>query len=380
MPVPQCVILGGGFGGLAAAHRLRERLGDRIAITLVDRRGSFMMGLRILWTVVGQANRASGTRSLDHLKRKGIRYVRDEAVHLELDQRTVFTRTGRVHYEALVVALGAELRPDLVPGYDPVASNLYDPDQAEAIAARIASIDSGRIGIGILGAPYKCPPAPYEAAFLIDDLLRRRGVRDRVDMEIFTPLPSSLPVAGPAACAQVEGRLAAKGIRFLPGHKVTGVEGGTVVFERDRLSYDLLIGVPPHRAPKVVKASGLTAGEWIRPDPGSCATASPGVFAVGDITEMPMANGMVLPKAGVFADAQGRVAADHVATMFAGPAPEGPFDGQGFCFVEVGGGMATAVRGHFFASPEPAIEVAEPTPATLAEKRTFEAARLAAWF
>ncbi len=339
-----------------------------------------MMGLRILWTIVGQSDRASGTRSLDQLARKGIRYVRDEAVRLELDQRTVFTRTGGIRYDALIVALGADLRPDLVPGYDPVASNLYDPDQAEAIAARIAAIDTGRIGIGILGAPYKCPPAPFEAAFLIDDLLRRRGVRDQVEVEIFTPLPSSLPVAGAAACAQVEGGLAAKGIRFLPGRKVTGVEGGTVAFERDRRSYDLLIAVPPHRAPKVVKVSGLAAGEWIRPDPATCATASPGVFAVGDITEMPMANGMMLPKAGVFADAQGRVAADHVARMFAGPAPEGTFDGQGFCFVETGGGTATAVRGHFFASPEPVIEVAEPTPETLAEKRTFETSRLAAWF
>ena len=380
MAAPHCVILGGGFGGLAAAHRLRERLGTKAEITLVDRGGTFMMGLRILWTVAGQADRATGTRSLDQLRRKGIHYQRDEAVLLELDQKTVFTRSGRLHYDALVVALGAELRPDLVSGYDPVASNLYDPDQAEAIAARIATFDGGRIGIGILGAPYKCPPAPFEAAFLIDDLLRRRGIRGRAELEVFTPLPSSLPVAGAAVCAQVEGRLAAKGIRFLPGCKVTGVEGGDVVFERDRRSYDLLIGVPPHRAPKVVKASGLTAGEWVRPDPHTCATASPGVYAVGDVTEMPLANGMMLPKAGVFAEAMGRVAADAIADALSGRQPAAQFDGVGFCFVETGGGAATAIRGEFFATPAPAIEVADPSPQTLAEKREFEAAHLAAWF
>ncbi len=380
MAKPQCIVLGGGFGGLAAAHRLRERLGPSADITLVDRRDTFMMGLRILWTVVGQADRASGTRSLERLKRKGIRHLRDEVVHLELDQQTVFTSGARLRYDALIVALGAELRPDLVSGYDPVASNLYDPDQTEAIAARIASFDGGRIGIGILGVPYKCPPAPFEAAFLIDDLLRRRGVRERAELEVFAPMPSALPVAGPAVSAQVQARLAAKGIGFLPGHKVTGVEGGDVVFERDRRSYDLLICVPPHRAPGVVKASGLTEGQWIRPNPRTCATAAPGVYAVGDVTEMPLANGMMLPKAGVFAETQGRVAADAIVDVLAGRQPTAEFDGSGFCFIETGDGMATAVRGGFFATPEPAIEAGDPSAATLAEKRTFEASRLAAWF
>jgi sulfide:quinone oxidoreductase len=380
MAKPQCVVLGGGFGGLAAAYRLRERLGPKVDITLVDWRGTFMMGLRILWTLVGQADRASGTRSLEHLKRKGIRYVRDEVVHLELDQQTVFTRAGRLRYDRLIVALGAELRPDLVPGYDPIASNLYDPDQTEAIAARIASFDGGRIGIGILGAPYKCPPAPFEAAFLIDDLLRRRALRDRSDVEVFAPMPTALPVAGAVVSAQLEARLAAKNIGFLPGHNVAGIEGGGVVFEHDRRSYDLLICVPPHRAPKVVRASGLTEGQWVRPNPHTCATTAPGVYAVGDVTEMPLANGMMLPKAGMFAEAQGRVAADAIADALSGRRSTSEYDGVGFCFIETGGGSATAVRGRFFAAPEPVIEAGEPSPQTLAEKRAFEASRLAEWF
>ncbi|MDR7523579.1 MAG: FAD/NAD(P)-binding oxidoreductase [Armatimonadota bacterium] len=381
MAIPQCVVLGGGFGGVAAAHRLRERLGKNAEISLVDRRGTFMMGLRILWTVAGQATRAEGTRPLDRLSRKGIRVVRDEAVLIDVESKTVFTRGGgRLRYDALVIALGAEVRPDLVPGYDPVASNLYDPDQAEAIAARVASFDRGRLGIGILGVPYKCPPAPYECAFLIDDVLRRRGVRDRVEMEAFTPQPSSLPVAGTAACAEVEGRLAARGIRFLPNRKVTAVGGREVVFEEDQRVYDLLIAVPPHRAPGVVKQAGLTTGEWIRPDPRTCATAVPGVFAVGDVTEMPLANGMMLPKAGVFAEAQGRAAGDQIARLFGAAEQAAEFDGVGYCYVETGEGAAAAIRGQFYATPEPVVEVAEPSPQTLAEKRKFEAERLAAWF
>ncbi|MGH2404339.1 MAG: NAD(P)/FAD-dependent oxidoreductase [bacterium] len=381
MATVQCVILGGGFGGVAAAHRLRDRLGDRASITLVDRRGSFMMGLRILALLAGEADRAGGTRSLVRLAQKGIRYLRDEVTRIDPSQKTVATTTSTLRYDALVVALGAELRPDLVPGYDPIGSNLYDPEQVEAIAARVASIERGRIGIGILGVPYKCPPAPFEAAFLIDDGLRRRGVREQVEVEVFTPQPSSLPVAGPAVCAEVEGRLAARRIRFYPGRKITAIEGRDVVFEKERRSYDVLIGVPPHRAPSVVKASGLTTGEWVRhKNRHTCETDDPSVFAVGDITETPLANGLMLPKAGVFAEAQGRVAADVIADRYAGPSGTKPFDGHGYCFLEIGDGMATFIRGNFFASPEPSIQVGDPNADTLKEKRDFEASRLAAWF
>lgn len=380
MPTARCLVLGGGFGGLAAAHRLRARMDDRATVTLVDRRSTFMMGLRILSVLAGSATRADGTRSLEALSRRGITYFPDEVTGIDLDRRVVTTRGSSLPYDALVVALGAELRPDLVPGYVSAGSSLYDPDQVEAIGSRVASIDRGRIGIGILGVPYKCPPAPYEAAFLIDDLLRRRGVRSAVELEVFTPQPSSLPVAGPAACAEVEGRLTARGIGFLPGHKVQAVEGSDVVFDGDRRTYDVLIAVPAHRAPAAVRASGLGQGEWIRPDPRTCATAAPNVYAVGDVTEMPLANGMMLPKAGVFAEAQGIVAADRIADSLSGRDGGTLFDGRGHCFIETGGGLATAVRGDFYASPEPRIEVAEPNSETLAEKAAFESDRLAAWF
>lgn len=380
MAVPQVIVLGGGFGGLAAAHRLRERLGERVEVTVVDRRATFMMGLRILWTITGRAGRAEGSRSLEALARKGIGYLRADVTGLDPLRRKVVTTQGALAGQAIVVALGAELRPDLVPGYDPDASNLYDPEQAERIAARLSAFDGGRIGIGILGVPYKCPPAPYEAAFLLDGLLRERGVRDRAELEVFTPQPSSLPVAGPQMCAVVEGLLAARGIRFLPKHRAIAVEGREVVFEHDRRAYDLLIGVPPHRTPAVVRDSGLAAGEWVRPDRKTCEVPEHfNVFAVGDVAEMPLANGMMLPKAGIFAEAQGRVAADVIVERLApsGGAPE--FDGRGYCFVETGDGSATAVRGAFFAEPEPAVDVTPPSPQTAAEKRRFEEERLAAW-
>jgi sulfide:quinone oxidoreductase len=359
---------------------LRQRLREAADVTLIDRRGTFMLGLRILWTLVGQAARAEGTRSHEALAAKGIRYLRDEVVRIDLDRRQVVTRGGTLGYEALVVALGAELRPDLIPGYDPEGSSLYDPDQAERIAARLSALDRGRIGIGILGVPYKCPPAPYEAAFLIDDLLRQRGVRARIEIEVSTPMPHSLPVAGPEMCRMVEEMLAARGIHFLPGRTVAAVEGHEVVFEQERRAYDLFIGIAPHRAPAVVRDSGLTSGEWVRPDPITCRTPWPAVYAVGDVTEVPLANGMMLPKAGVFAEAQGRVAAEHIAQMLGAGAAAEVFDGAGYCYMETGGGMAAEVRGQFFAHPNPLITPLPPSRQGLESKRAFETSRLAEWF
>jgi sulfide:quinone oxidoreductase len=381
MARPEVIVLGGGFGGVAAAHRLRERLGDGVGVTLLDRRPTFMMGLRILWAITGRADRAAGTRSLEALGRHGIRFVHADVTAIDPVRKRAETTAGPFTGDALVVALGAEPRPDLVPGYAPEASSLYDPEQAERIAARLAAFDRGRLGIGILGAPYKCPPAPFEAALLIDEVLRRRGVRDRVEIEVFTPLPSSLPVAGPGMCALVEGLLAAQGIRFLAGAKPLAVEGREVVFERERRAYDLLLGVAPHRAPRAVKESGLAMGEWIRADRRTCEVPEFfNVFAVGDITEMPLANGMMLPKAGILAEAQGNAAADAIADRFQPPGASAGFDGRGYCFMETGDGKAAALRADFFAVPAPVVEVVAPGEETAAEKRAFESTRLSAWF
>jgi sulfide:quinone oxidoreductase len=375
------VVLGGGFGGIVAAYRLRERLGEAVEITLIDRRTTFMMGLRILWTIDGRSGRAAGTRSLDALTQKGIRYLQAAVNGLDPLRKRADTSAGTISGDVLLVALGAELRPDLVPGYVPEGSNLYDPEQSERIAARVAAFERGRIAVGIMGVPYKCPPAPYEAALLIDGLLRRRGVRDRVEIDVFTPQPASLPVAGPEMCMLVERMLADRDIQFLPNRRITAVEGSEVVFERERRGYDLLIGIPPHRAPAVVRAGGLTVGEWVRPDRRTCEIPeSFNVFAVGDVTEMPLANGMMLPKAGVFAEAQGYAAADAIIERFGPAGAGGVFDGRGACFFETGGGRATAVEGEFFAEPAPAVRIAEPSERGLAAKRDFEATRLAAWF
>lgn len=375
------VVLGGGFGGIPAALELRRALGPEHTVTLIERSPVFMMGLRKLWIITGRGSRQEGERRLGALRAKGIDLRQATITGIDTRTRTVRTDVGTASFDYLIVALGAEPRPDLVPGFSSAAFNLYDAEDVERLAARLHTFTAGRIAIGVLGLPYKCPPAPYEAAMVLDDMFRQRGSRGAVEIRTFTPQPMSLPVVGAAGCAQVEGLLASKGIPFSPNRKVTKLEGTTAVFDGERWEADVLIGVPPHRLPAVVRDSGLAmSGEWLVADPATLRTSVDGVFAIGDAVEIPLANKMALPKAGVFAEAQGRVAAAAiVAEITKRPIPS-HFDGQGYCFIEVGGGMAAYVRGAFLASPAPKVEVTPPAAESYRQKVEFEQSRLREWF
>jgi sulfide:quinone oxidoreductase len=373
------LILGGGFGGVATAHALRRRLPPEDEIVVVERRPYFMLGLRKTWALVGRGTLEEGRRPLQALERFGIRVLPGTITAIDPANRAVEVDGRRWEGDAMVVALGAELAPEAIPGFREHALNVYDPQEIPRAMEAVRAFRGGQVMIGIFGAPYKCPPAPYEMAFLLQDFFEARGVRARIS--VFTPQPMSLPVLGAAGCSVLEGRLAERGIDFLPNHKATAVEAGAVVFGERRRPFDLLLGIPPHRCPEVVVRSGLTdGGAWVRVHPRTLETRFAGVYAIGDITEILLPNGMPLPKAGVFAEAEGEVVAERIAAVFAGREPEASFSGEGFCYLELGRGEAMLVRGRFLVEPAPEIEITEPSPNYLEEKKRFEAERLRTWF
>jgi sulfide:quinone oxidoreductase len=373
------LILGGGFGGVATAHALRRRLPPEDEIVVVERRPYFMLGLRKTWALVGRGTLEEGRRPLQALERFGIRVLPGTITAIDPANRAVEVDGRRWEGDAMVVALGAELAPEAIPGFREHALNVYDPQEIPRAMEAVRAFRGGQVMIGIFGAPYKCPPAPYEMAFLLQDFFEARGVRARIS--VFTPQPMSLPVLGAAGCSVLEGRLAERGIDFLPNHKATAVEAGAVVFGERRRPFDLLLGIPPHRCPEVVVRSGLTdGGAWVRVHPRTLETRFAGVYAIGDITEILLPNGMPLPKAGVFAEAEGEVVAERIAAVFAGREPEASFSGEGFCYLELGRGEAMLVRGRFLVEPVPEIEITEPSPNYLEEKKRFEAERLRTWF
>jgi sulfide:quinone oxidoreductase len=373
------LILGGGFGGVAAARRLKQTLDEQDEVILVDRRDYFMVGFRKTWALTGQSTLEAGQRPLDSLTGLGVRVMRDPVTRIDPAARTAWMGDQRLSADALIIALGAELVPDAIPGFQQHAYNVYDPQDIPRAAQALREFQGGRLSIGVFGVPYKCPPAPYEMALLIREALEARGVK--VEIEVFTPQPVSMPMLGQVGCDIIESRLADNGITFLPNRKATTVESGEVVFPNERRRFDLLFGIPPHRPPAVVRESGL-AGEsgWVSVNSRTLETQFPSVYAVGDVVQIAMGNGKPLPKAGVFAEAMGETVANRIAATFAGQEPESTFQGEGGCYLEVGRGQAMMVKGHFMAVPEPEIALTEASAQNLEEKRAFETQRLQSWF
>ena len=373
------LILGGGFGGIATARRLKEKLDEKDEVILVDRRDHFMVGFRKTWALTGQSTLEEGQRPLDSLTSLGIRVMRDPVTRIDPASRTAWMGDQRLSADALVVALGAELAPEAIPGFQEHAYNVYDPQDIPRAAQALREFQGGSLLIGVFGVPYKCPPAPYEMALLIRETLEARGIGAKI--EVFTPQPVSMPLLGQVGCDIIEGRLADNGITFLPNRKATAVESGEVIFANERRRFDLLFGVPPHRPPAVVRESGLVGESgWVSVNSRTLETQFPGVYAIGDVVQISMGNGKPLPKAGVFAEAMGETVAERIAAIFAGQEPEAAFQGEGGCYLEVGLGQAMKVTGHFMAVPEPEIALTEASTQLLEEKHAFETQRLHAWF
>jgi sulfide:quinone oxidoreductase len=373
------LILGGGFGGISAAVVLRAHLADDDEVILVDRRDEFVMGLRKTWHLLGMSPLAYGTRHLAQLGQRGIQFRQGEVTAVDPGQRSAVIDGESIQADALVLALGASHHMDAVPGLAEHGVNVWSREGLEHAHQAVEAFRGGRAVVGIFGMPHSCPPAPYELALLLADRLAERGID--AEVSVFTPAPITLPIVGAAGCAVLDQRLLERGIGFLPGRKPVSVEQASVTFvDGEAAAYDLLLAVPPHRAPSVLVDAGLAPADgWVKVDRSTLETGHPGVWAIGDCTAIGLSNGMALPKAGLFAQKEGEAVAARVAAFLGGEQPTETFDGTGACFLEMGGDEASMIRGDFFADP-PAVELTPPTHGQRQEKERFEADRLSAWF
>lgn len=375
------VILGGGFGGLAAAHELRTNHPE-IEVTLVDRSDRFFMGFAKLWDLGHVRPLAEGTRSLGKLADRGVGFRQVEVTALDPAARTVETTEGTIEADAVLVALGAAKSPRHLGFLNTRgAHDLYDAAQLPAMHADLEALTGGRILVSILGGPFQCPPAPYEAALLVDERLRLRGVRDEVELAVSTPQPMTLPVAGPDASRYIAAHLGDRDIELLSEKKVTGVDGDIprVSFD-DGSTYEcsLLLGVPACVGPPLLVEAGLTGESgFVEPDRHTLRTEFDGVYAVGDCTHIPTATG-ALPKAGVFAAGEAVVAARNVAADLVG-SDEASFDGHGACFLELPGRRVAFVEGDFYAEPRPDVALTEADEDQFRRKQAYETERLDSW-
>lgn len=361
------VILGGGVGGIVAANALRLKLNQEHKIVLIERNAEHAFAPSFLWLMTGDRKASKITRPVQTLVRPGIEVIFAEATGIDIDNQRISTTTSALAYDYLVIALGAELAPELIPGLSESAFSFYTFEETKRLQHALAQFNAGRIALVVSAVPYKCPGAPHEAAMLIADYFRRRGIRDKVDIHLYTPEPQPMPVAGPKLGEAVLQMLTSKGIAFHPLHKLTSVDSQdhSLSFDgREPAGYDMLIAIPPHRGPRIVREAGLTneAG-WIPVDRSTLKTKHENVYAIGDVAAIGIPGRwkpdvpLMLPKAGVFAHDHAAVVAQRIADEINGIVSKAEFCGPGYCMLEAGEGLAGFAFGDFFAEPSPRLEL-----------------------
>lgn len=358
------LILGGGVGGLVAANELRKRLGREHRIVLVDKSGQHLFSASLPWAMVGWRRPEELTKDVRRMAHPSVEVVQAEVQAIDPTKQKAMTEVGELGYDYLVVALGAELAPEAMPGYAEAAHNFFSLEGVTTLAGALKGFSGGRVAVVVSKLPYKCPAAPYEVALLLHDFFRRRGVLGQLDLQVFTPENLPMPVAGPVIGRAVKGMLEEKGIDFHPNIHLESIDPGRreLKFQDGATaSFDLLAAVPPHRPPQALGGSGLTneAG-WIPVDPQTLRTKFKNIYAVGDITSITLPNGKPLPKAGVFAHAEAKAVANLIAADTLGTDSETGFDGLGYCWIEMGGGVAGFAGGDFYAEPEPLVKMHRP--------------------
>jgi sulfide:quinone oxidoreductase len=264
----------------------------------------------------------------------------------------------------LVIALGAELAPETIPGLAQAGHNFYTLAGAEALRDALAQFTGGKLVVLTAAPGYKCPAAPYEAAMLLESACRKRGIRDRTQIDLYAAEPGPMGVAGPEVSKAVRAMVEAKGIAYHPEHQMREVDPAArrLKFANGaEASFDLLAYVPPHRAPKVVRDAGLVGESgWIPVDRHTLETKHARVYALGDVVSIPLKLGKPLPKAGVFAHGEADVVAKNIALAIAGKSKRASFNGEGACFIETGDGKAGFGNGNFYAEPLPRVKVHAP--------------------
>ncbi len=378
--IPHVVILGGGFGGLAAANEIRNTLdSSKVKITIIDKKDWFMVGYAKLWIMNGTRTFENSIGSLNELPKKQINFIKDEIIEINYNNNFVKTNSEEISFDFLIISMGAVLAPEKIPGLVENGFNLYDHNQLNEINQKLNKIESGKIAIVIMGMPYKCPPAPFEASLLVDSMLRKRGIRDSVQIDFYSPAPITLPAAGPEVSKKILDLVNSEKITFHNSQKIKRVESKKLIFENDEYHFDILLAIPPHIAPKVIYDSNLAKEPGFIPIDRNCKTPFENIFAVGDVTSLSVTDSIVVPKAGIFAEGEGITVAKNIISKLESKETSVLFDGKGGCFLESGRDTASVLEVDMFTNEKPSTKLTESTKDNLSKKLDFEKERLSKW-
>lgn len=370
------VVLGAGFGGLELCTLLSEALGDRLDLTLIDKSDTFYFGYSKLDVMFGRKAPDAVRLAYQNITKPGVRFRQETITAIDPEARRVTTDKGTYDSDVLVIALGADYDQAATPGLIEGGNEFYSFAGAERLREVLPGFSKGHAIVGVTSTPFKCPPAPSEAALLLHDYLTERGVRAACEISLVMPFGIPIPPS-PDTSRALLAAFDQRGIAFIPNRLVRALDAAlrvAILDDGSELPYDLFLGIPKHRVPDVVAASGMTEDGWVPVNPKNLKTRFPGVYAIGDVTSVGT------PKAGVFSEGAARVVAAAILAQVMGGEEPPAYDGAGSCYIEFGEGRVGRVNVNFLSGPSPTGSFNQPSAALVNEKQHFGSSRRARWF
>jgi len=370
------LVLGAGFGGLELTTILSEEVGDRIDLTLIDKSDTFHFGFSKFDVMFGHKTADAVKLSYQRIVKPGVKFCQETITNIDPVVKRVTTNNATYDTDILVIALGADYDIQATPGLAEGGNEFYSFRGAERLRELLPTFSKGKVMVGVCGAPFKCPPAPSEAALLMHDYLVKKGTRNESEISIVMPFGLPIPPSPDSSKALLHA-FEERNIKFIAKHLIKSIDPSRKVAVLDdgtEMPFDLFLGVPKHRVPDVVEESGMTVNGWIPVEKANLKTKYPGVYAIGDV------NGVGTPKAGVFAEGAAKVAAETIIAELGKGEQPSPYQGNGICYVEFGDGRVGKVNVDFFSGPSPFGSYTEASVALAADKQYFGSSREARWF
>ncbi len=341
------VVVGGGTGGTVLSNRLVDQLrpevdaGD-VEVRLVTDSPDHVYKPEFLYVPFGESSLREATKPVSDLLDRRVQLQIDRVTDVDTENETVALagEAEPLAYDHLVLATGAQLEPEEVPGLVEGGHHFYGPEGAQRLRDALAEFEEGHLVLSVIGVPHMCPAAPLEFVLIADEWLRERGLREDVEITYTYPIQRAHGIRSIAEWATdlFEERDISLETFFNP-EAVDPEERTISTMEGTDMSYDLLVAIPPHTGNPLVTEAGLGDDGWVDVDRHTLeATNAEDVYAIGDIADVPTS------KAGSVAHYEADVVADRIASRVRDQVPMATYDGKTICFIESGTDEATFVE------------------------------------
>jgi len=346
------VVLGAGTGGTIVANNLRRHLPKEWEITLIDRDNQHIYQPGMLFVPFGLQKSSTLVRPRTKYIIPGIDFVIDEITHIDPDKREVKTKKHSFSYDFLIISTGCKIVPEendgLMEAWGKNAFSFYTIEAADMLRQKMKDFDGGKLVLNIAELPFKCPVAPIEFVFLADWFCKKKGIRNKTQIELVTPLSGAF--TKPKASAVFTESAKEKNVNITTKFELNMVNGKEKYIESiqgDKISYDMLVIVPTTIGDPVISNSGMDDGIGYVPTHQNTLKAlkHERVYVIGDATNVPTS------KAGSVAHYEADVVVFNIMSEIHGVKPEEIYDGHSTCFIVYSKGTSSLIDFNYKIEP-----------------------------